>query len=187
MYFKGFKIFYFVGFEVLTAVVMKYTILSCSPLRVNRRFGRTCRLHLQGKKLATEETSSKPSACPENGGDMFLRNVGCRRTMRRYIPEDGTLRILFCSSRGAPVNFILSNHCDFSLLPRGRLVCFWSSKLHYRCTLFTTLCRIVKWFIGSIRVASLGIAVTIDLVYIWMPTAALRIWFVAPLKLKIED
>jgi hypothetical protein len=36
-----------VGFEVLTAVVMKSSILSdimpCSPLKANRRFGGTCR------------------------------------------------------------------------------------------------------------------------------------------------
>jgi hypothetical protein len=42
-----------VGFEVLTAVVMKSTnfwdISPCSPLKVNRRFGRTYRLHLQGR------------------------------------------------------------------------------------------------------------------------------------------
>jgi hypothetical protein len=41
-----------VGFEVLTAVVMKSTIFwditSCCPLSVNRRFGGTYRLHLQG-------------------------------------------------------------------------------------------------------------------------------------------
>jgi hypothetical protein len=42
---------YVVGFEVLTAVVMKtsifWIITSCSPLRVNRRFGGTCHLLLQ--------------------------------------------------------------------------------------------------------------------------------------------
>jgi hypothetical protein len=42
-----------VGFEVLTAVVMKNTIFwditSSRPLKVNRRFGGTCRLHLQGR------------------------------------------------------------------------------------------------------------------------------------------
>jgi hypothetical protein len=52
-----------VGFEVLTAVVMKITIfldtMPCSPLRGNRRFGGKYRLHLQGRK-----------------GYMFLRNVG---------------------------------------------------------------------------------------------------------------
>jgi hypothetical protein len=42
----------YVGFEVLTAVVMNssifWDITPCSPLKVNRRFGGTCRLHLQG-------------------------------------------------------------------------------------------------------------------------------------------
>jgi hypothetical protein len=40
-----------VGFEVLTPVVMKSTIFwyitQCSPLKVNRRFRGTCRLHLR--------------------------------------------------------------------------------------------------------------------------------------------
>jgi hypothetical protein len=42
----------FVGFEVLTAVVMKssvfWDITPCSPLKVNRCFGGTYRIHLQG-------------------------------------------------------------------------------------------------------------------------------------------
>jgi hypothetical protein len=57
-----------VGFEVLTAVVMKSTIFwnltPCSPLSVNRLFGETYRLHLQGrkdmfsKKLAWKQAAS---------------------------------------------------------------------------------------------------------------------------------
>jgi hypothetical protein len=43
-----------VGFEDLTAVVMKSTIFwditPCSPLSVNWRFGGTYRLHLQGRR-----------------------------------------------------------------------------------------------------------------------------------------
>jgi hypothetical protein len=43
----------FVGFEVLTAVVMKRSILwdimTCCPLEVKRRFGGTSRLYLQGR------------------------------------------------------------------------------------------------------------------------------------------
>jgi hypothetical protein len=43
-----------VGFEILTAVVKKSTIFwdigPCSPLSVNRRFGGTYRLRLQGRK-----------------------------------------------------------------------------------------------------------------------------------------
>jgi hypothetical protein len=69
-----------VGFEVFTAVVMKSTIFwdmtLCSPLSLNRRFGGIYRLHFQ-------------LACwfcwtyffdPEDGGDMFLRNVGYNST-----------------------------------------------------------------------------------------------------------
>jgi hypothetical protein len=54
-----------VGFQVLTAVVMKCTVFwnitSCSPLSVNRRFGGTYRLHLQGQK---NKLSKKP-ACKQ--------------------------------------------------------------------------------------------------------------------------
>jgi hypothetical protein len=49
-----------VGVEVFTAVVMKCTIfwdiMPCSPLKVNRRFGGTYRLHLQGRKMSRESS-----------------------------------------------------------------------------------------------------------------------------------
>jgi hypothetical protein len=45
-----------VGFEDLTAALLKSTIFwdiaPCSPLRDNRRFGGTYRLHLQGQKIS---------------------------------------------------------------------------------------------------------------------------------------
>jgi hypothetical protein len=53
-----------VGFEVLTAVVMKSTIFwdisTCSPLSVNRLFGGIYCFHLQGRK-------NKPNKNPEDG------------------------------------------------------------------------------------------------------------------------
>jgi hypothetical protein len=52
-----------VGFEVLTAVIMKNSVfwdmMLCSSLKVNQRSGRTCR----------------PIFDPDDRGDLFLRNV----------------------------------------------------------------------------------------------------------------
>jgi hypothetical protein len=78
-----------VGFEVFTAVMLKSIIFwdmtPCSPLCSNRRFGGTQRLHLQGRRNVQQTTEQ---ACwfvglffdPEDGGAMFLRNVGCYTT-----------------------------------------------------------------------------------------------------------
>jgi hypothetical protein len=45
-----------VGFEVLAAVGMKnsafWDITPCTPLKVNRRFGGICCLHLQGRRIS---------------------------------------------------------------------------------------------------------------------------------------
>ena len=75
-----------VGFEVLTAVVMKsavfWVIMLDSALNVNRCFGGTCRLHLQGLRKAKQETCSFADFLlgvffnHKVGGDVFFRNVG---------------------------------------------------------------------------------------------------------------
>jgi hypothetical protein len=78
-----------VGIEVLTAVVMKSTIFwditPCSPLKVNRRFGGKYRLNLQSRRISRprhQATSFTLVSCldyffdPEDGGHMFLRNIG---------------------------------------------------------------------------------------------------------------
>jgi hypothetical protein len=47
---------------------------------VNRRFGGMYRLHLQGRKICERGTSdSRWLQLPEDGGDMFLRNVGSHK------------------------------------------------------------------------------------------------------------
>jgi hypothetical protein len=88
-----------VGFEVFTAVVMEsiifWDVTPCSLLSFNRRFGGTYRLHLQGRRnnfSKTQQASTLLATClpagycwnyffdPEDGGDMFLRNVGCNST-----------------------------------------------------------------------------------------------------------
>jgi hypothetical protein len=66
--------------------VMKSTIfwdiMPCRPLRVNQHFGGTYHFHLWGRKMSQQETSTKAGGKlrlffdPEDGGDIFLRNVG---------------------------------------------------------------------------------------------------------------
>jgi hypothetical protein len=98
----------YAGFEVLTAVVMKssifWDIMQCSSLKVNWRFGRTYRLHLQGRRriqarnyreesikwvfwvvtpcsIVSTKVSRNHAAVvfrvdPEDGGSVFLKNCG---------------------------------------------------------------------------------------------------------------
>jgi hypothetical protein len=71
-----------------------------SPLKVNRCFGGTCLLHLRieeedkqgnSKKQATRELLGLHFNS-DDGGDMFLRNIGGLLTdYTPYTPEDRTL------------------------------------------------------------------------------------------------
>jgi hypothetical protein len=60
--------------------VIFWDMTPCSPLSVNRLFGGTYRLYLQGRrnKFSKKSTSKQMASFfdPEDGGDMFLRNVG---------------------------------------------------------------------------------------------------------------
>jgi hypothetical protein len=49
-------------------------LAACRCGRLNRRFGGSYRLHLQGRKIRERRTSV--SRYPEDGGDTILRNVG---------------------------------------------------------------------------------------------------------------
>jgi hypothetical protein len=55
--------------------IIFWDITPCSPLSFNRRFGETYRLHLQGRIIACWFLLNF-FFDPEDGGDMFLRNVG---------------------------------------------------------------------------------------------------------------
>jgi hypothetical protein len=69
-------------------MVMKSSIFRgitvCSPLKANRRFRGTCRLHFHGRSIsrAGNQCESRWQAelglflDPEDGGNMFLRNIG---------------------------------------------------------------------------------------------------------------
>jgi hypothetical protein len=106
---------YSVGFEFLrAAVVMKSSVLwdirPCSPLKVNRYFGGTCRFHLQSRRISQErngrEAGSKQRyftllSCLTYSSILKMKatcssetSVDIQRTTRRYIPEDRTLHYL---------------------------------------------------------------------------------------------
>jgi hypothetical protein len=78
----------YVGFEVLTAVVTRgnvfWDITPCSPFKVNRCFGGIYRFHHQGRRINRarnqSETRWQAEQFLEDGGDIFLRNVGCLST-----------------------------------------------------------------------------------------------------------
>jgi hypothetical protein len=70
------------GLEVITAVVMKTTVTSCSPIKDSRRFGETYRLRFQGWRISQVRNQRK-SRCkaglffdPKDGVDTFFRNIG---------------------------------------------------------------------------------------------------------------
>jgi hypothetical protein len=67
-----------VGFDVLIAVVMKSTlcwdITPCSPLSAKRRFERTYRFHLQGRKISRARTQLE-SRWQANSPQIFLNKI----------------------------------------------------------------------------------------------------------------
>jgi hypothetical protein len=69
-----------VGFDVLTTVVMKISVFSeimqSTSLKINRRFGGICRLHVE----KTEAVCSSETL------------VDFQRNRRRYVPEDRNLK-----------------------------------------------------------------------------------------------
>jgi hypothetical protein len=97
-----------VGFEVLTAMVMKsnivWDITSCSPLKFNRSFGGTYRLHLHGRRISRARNQRE---------SRWQTSVDFWRTTRCYIPEDNILLVgypIYQAETGAvyPVVFIMS-------------------------------------------------------------------------------
>jgi hypothetical protein len=75
---------------------------------LNRRFGVTERSNFLCQNVGeARNQQSELAACfmlvscfdPEDGGDMFLRKVGCiHGTSQRYIPEDRTLHNHHCEN-----------------------------------------------------------------------------------------
>jgi hypothetical protein len=94
-----------IAFKVFTEVVVKSSV-RC-PLKVNRRFGGTCRLQLRGRRKRQRrnqrEANSKQNvmlvSCLAYSSTLKMKSicssktlVGFQRTTRGYIPEDRTLQ-----------------------------------------------------------------------------------------------
>jgi hypothetical protein len=95
---------YFVQFEVFTAGVMKSIILwdmtPCSPLSLNRRFCKTCRLHLGGRRSKFSKNQQTIAEIISSTLKMeeicsSEMSVETQRTTRPNIPENNSLQNLF--------------------------------------------------------------------------------------------
>lgn len=71
-----------VGFEILTALtmIMFFDIISHNQLKVAQCFAGTCSLHFQVRRISRATCFHASNLLglfdPEDGGDMFLRNIG---------------------------------------------------------------------------------------------------------------
>jgi hypothetical protein len=91
-----------------------WNIMPCSPLKVNRRFGGPCSVHLQGRRISQgrnqHEAGSKQSVPEEVSFKAYslilMMEVTCssetsvdfQLTTRRYIPEDSSRRNYRCEN-----------------------------------------------------------------------------------------
>jgi hypothetical protein len=102
---------------------ISWDIATCSPFKVNRRFGETCRFRLQGRGISRARNQRESrckaeqrrtlklvssSACSST----LMTEATCsseistvsQQTTRRYIPEDRTLLRITWMPTTAPVN-----------------------------------------------------------------------------------
>jgi hypothetical protein len=124
--------FLVVGFEVLTAVIMRssifWDITPCSPLSVNRRFGGTYRLHLQGRRISRALLAIFSHACFFAHLIFFTlkmeaicsseTSVDTQRTTWRYSPEGDFLVVYKSHKRYFALSYFRLKFCSHSsLLP----------------------------------------------------------------------
>jgi hypothetical protein len=62
--------------SILRTITVFWDITPCSSLKVNRRFGGTNRLRVQGRRIIRARNQRKSRwQAEQDGGDVFLRNV----------------------------------------------------------------------------------------------------------------
>jgi hypothetical protein len=96
--------------------IIFWDMTPCSPLSFNRRFGGTCRLHVQGRRKRFRKPASRrvasywfaepiSSTLKMEAICFSETSVETQRTTRRHIPEDDNLQYKpsLCNSLYAPV------------------------------------------------------------------------------------
>jgi hypothetical protein len=131
-----------------------WDIMPCSPLSVNRRFGETYRLHLQGRR---NKFSKKPAS--KQVGRFLLKMeaicfsetaVDTLRTTRRYIPEVGTFHITAVNSSN-PTSYILFGGICLSFSSSVILTVHHFLNAHLTNTSFSSGVPLKSWQISSFR------------------------------------
>jgi hypothetical protein len=129
---RTFRRGYCVGLEVLTTVVTKGTIFwdttPCSPLKVNRRFGGTHRLHLQGRisRERNQRESSWPvGSVPRKRQLTFRRQYASRESCYHhpaFVPSKLTND--YISVWGLWLQMVCTgSHFEKKVPSRGRRIC----------------------------------------------------------------
>jgi hypothetical protein len=78
-----------------------WDITQCNPLKVNRRFGGTCRLSLQVRRM------SQSSSVKASGKQISSEtSVDFQRTTWRYVPEDITLHNQNCENLKSYIAYV---------------------------------------------------------------------------------
>jgi hypothetical protein len=94
-YGSGYELQANLGFEVFTAVVMKNSVLQYVAqfqFIINRRFGGTCRLHLQGRRIMRARKSVRPLLGPYTSKVTILERQYCvwpsiQRSVVQFLPD----------------------------------------------------------------------------------------------------
>jgi hypothetical protein len=105
------------GREMVVKFKLKSTVFwditPCCPLKVNRRFGGTYCLNLQGRAelccFTLVSSSANSSTLKMEAIWSFETSADFQRTTRRYIPEDGTLHNHRCENLKCYITFNLFN------------------------------------------------------------------------------
>jgi hypothetical protein len=124
-------------FEVLTAVVKKssvfWDITPCSPLKVNRPFEGTCRLHLQGRRIS-QARNQLGSAC-------HLCYLVYSSTLKMKVTCSSETSVDF---QGAAWRYIPENAFQSKNITNNKIK-FWCDILKQRLGSFSTMIEIVQY------------------------------------------